>query len=104
MATRYIAVSSSGAVAESANARATLTTAIQTAVDAAATANAAAGLKADVTTELAAVTAAVSALSADAASGGIVVSIDTSVVTTRNKLRQLLDAAYSHIVASNLIS
>lgn len=104
MATRYIAVSANGTTAESANARSTLTTAIQTAVDAAATANAVAGSNADVTAELAAVTAAVTALSADAASGGLVVSIDTSVVTTRNKLRQLLDAAYSHIAASNLIS
>lgn len=104
MATRYIAVSANGTAAESANARTTLTAAIQTAVDAAATANAAAGAKADVTTELAAVTAAVTALSAEAATGGIVVSIDTSVVTTRNKLRQLLDAAASHIEASNLIS
>jgi len=104
MATRYLAVSAAGTVSESANARATLTTAIQAAVDAAATANAGAGSNADVTAELATVTAAVTALSADAPSGGVVVSIDTASVTTLNRLRQLLDAAYAHVASSNLIS
>lgn len=104
MAMRYFAVSATGTVSESANARSTLTTEVQTKVDAAATANAAAGAKADVTAELAAVTDAVRALSAEAPTGGVVVMIDTSTVTTLNKLRQLLDAAYAHAASSNLIS
>lgn len=104
MALRYIAVSSAGAASETPNSQTTLAAAVSTAIDAAATANAGAGAKADVTTELGAITTALTALTANQPSGGIVVTVDTSVVTTKNKLRQLLDAAYAHIAASNLLT
>jgi membrane-associated protease RseP (regulator of RpoE activity) len=90
VALRHVTVSAAGVAAESANTTAALITA-------AGVANAEVGLKADVTTELAAITAAVP-------TGALVVSIDTSLVTTKNKLRQLLDATYDHIVASNLLT
>ncbi len=104
MALRYLTVSAAGAVSQKANTATTLVTAVQTAVDAAATANAIAGAKADVTTELAAITTAVTAVTASLPTGGIVVTLDTSLVTTKNKLRQLLDAAYEHVAASNLLT
>lgn len=90
MALRYVAVSAAGNPTESVNDTADL-------VDAVATANAVAGSNADVTTELAAVTASIP-------SGAIVVAVDTDAVTTLNALRQLLDAAYHHVAASNLMS
>lgn len=104
MALRYLAVSAVGAVSEKANTETTLVAAVQTAVDAAATANAAAGAKADVTTELAAVTTAVTAVTNSIPTGGLVVTLDTSLVTTKNKLRELLDAVFAHVAASNLLT
>ena len=104
MAARYIAVSTAGTASESANSQSTLATAVSTAITAAGTANAVAGAKADVTTELAAITTALTDLTANQPTGGIVVSLDTSAVTTKNKLRQLLDAAYAHIAASNILT
>ena len=104
MALRYIAVSAAGAPSESANSQATLATAVSDAIDTATTANAVAGAKADVTTELAAITTALTAMSANQPTGGIVVTLDTTAVATKNKLRQLLDAAFNHIAASNLLT
>jgi hypothetical protein len=104
MAIRYAAVSTAGAVSESLNNQSALATAVSTAITAAGTANAAAGAKADVTTELAAVTTALTALTANQPSGGIVVSVDLSSVTTKNKLRQLLDAAYEHFISTNQLT
>jgi hypothetical protein len=96
MAKHYIALSVGGISGSSPDTQADLTTAVTDAIDAAATANAAAGAKADVTAELAAVTAAVTALSANQLTGAVVVSVDLSLVTTKNKLRQLLDEAYRY--------
>lgn len=104
MAIRYVAVSSAGTASESPNSQSTLATAVTAAVTAAGVANAVAGSNADVTTELAAVTAALTALTANQPSGGIVVAMDNSIVTTKNKLRQLLDAAFAHIAASNQLT
>ncbi len=104
MALRNIAVSAAGNAGESANSQAALATAVSDAIVAAGVANAVAGSNADVTTELATVDAALTAMTANQPSGGIVVTLDTSAVTTKNKLRQLLDAAYAHIAASNMLT
>lgn len=104
MALRYIAISAAGTPAESADAQTTLAAAVTDAIDAAGVANAVAGSNADVTAELADITTALTALTANQPTGGIVVTLDTSVVTTKNKLRQLLDAAYAHVAASNILS
>lgn len=104
MALRYTSISAAGAVAETPNSQSTLATAVSTAITAAGTANAVAGAKADVTTELAAISTALTALTANQPSGALVVTMDTSQVTTKNKLRQLLDAAYNHYAASNLLT
>lgn len=87
MAIRYASVTTAGTVSESLNNQATL-------ISAASTANAAAGAKADVTAEIA-------AISANQPTGSVVVSVDLSAVTTKNKLRQLLDAAYQHFVSTS---
>ena len=104
MATRYAAVSSIGVVSESLNDQTTLAAAVQTAIDDAATANAVAGLKADVTTELAAITTALTATTANQPSQPVVVAVDVTAVVTLKKLRQLLDAAYAHFAASNILT
>jgi polyisoprenoid-binding protein YceI len=98
MALRQVAIGiSPGNRAESTNVRATLTTTLTTAIGAVGTANAVAGSNADVTTELAAVTAAVTALTANDATGPMVVTIDTAVVTTKNRLLDMLNAAFVHL-------
>lgn len=89
MAARYFTISAAGAAAETPNTTATLLAAIGTA-------NAVAGAKADITTELAAAVANIP-------TGAMVIALDTSLVTTLNKLRQLLDAAYNNIAASSLL-
>ncbi len=104
MALRYVTVSGANAVSESLNNQSTLTTAVSTAITAAGTANAAAGAKADVTTELAAITTALTNLTANRPSGDVVVVVDTSAITTRNQLKARLDAAYAHLVASNIVT
>lgn len=104
MALRYIAVSAAGAASETPNSQSTLATAVTDAIDVAITANGEVGLLADVTTELGLVTDALTALTANQPTGGIVVTLDTELVTTRNKLRELLDAAYNHLAASNLVT
>lgn len=104
MALRYIAVSAAGAAAESPNSQAALATAVSDAVAVAVTANGEVGLLADVTTELGLVSDALIAMTANQPAGGIVVTLDTELVTTKNKLRQLLDAAYNHLAASNLLT
>jgi len=104
MALRFLNVSSSGVVAQTPNSVSTLTTTVSDAITTAGTANAVAGAKADVTTELAAISTALTALSANIPSGAVVLTIDTSSVTTKAKLKQLLDAAYEHVAASNLLT
>ena len=104
MAIRYVAISASGVPSESLNNQTTLAAAVTTAIDTAASANAAAGAKADVTTEIAAITTALTALTDNQPTGGIVVSVNLATVTSRNKLRQLLDAAYDHFSASSQLT
>lgn len=90
MALRYASVDLAGTVSESLNNQASL---ISTAI----TANAGAGAKADVSSNLA-------AISANQPTGSVVVSVDLSAVTTRNKLKQLLDAALNHFFATNNVT
>jgi hypothetical protein len=78
--------------AETVNSQATLITAGSDAITAAVTANA----SNDATTEIAAIQTALDAVSANQPTGAVVVTIDTSLVTTKNQLRVLLDAAYRH--------
>lgn len=97
MALRYIAISLAGQAAETPNSQSTLATAVSDAIDAAETANA----SDDADTEIAAITTALTALTDNQPSGALVVTLDTSQVTTKNKLRQLLDAAYRHLAEAS---
>jgi len=101
MAKKYIGLSADGTVESHPDTQTTLIAAVASAIDAAGTANAAAGAKADVTTELAAVTTALDAVTANQVTGAVVVSVDLSLVTTKTKLRQLLDAAYRYLADSS---
>jgi hypothetical protein len=104
MAIRNAAVSVVGIASENLNDQATLATAVSTAISTATTNNAVAGAKANVATELAAITTALNALTANQPSGSVVVSVDVTAVATKNKLRQLLDAAYNHLVSTNILT
>ena len=105
MALKTIALTSRHAKGETVNVQTTLITAVTDAITAAGVANAVAGAKADVTTKLATVTAAVAAVTANQPTGAVVVTIDTSLVTTKNKLRELLDEAYRHFAdAQNILT
>ena len=81
---------------ETVNSQVALAAEVTTAIELAGTANAVAGAKADVTTELGAITTALTALTANQLSNALVVTMDTSLVTTKNQLRKLLDAVYRH--------
>jgi hypothetical protein len=96
MVKKYIALSVTGVTGSQTDSQIALTTDITDAIDAATTANGVAGAKADVTTELAAITTAVNALTANELTGAVVVSVDLSLVTTKAKLRKLLDEAYKY--------
>lgn len=100
MAIRYAAVSTAGAVSESLNNQSALATAVSDAITAADTAN----VSNDAATEITAIGTALTALTANQPSGGIVVSVNLSTVTTKNKLRELLDAAYVHFVSTNQLT
>lgn len=104
MALRYLSVSAAGDVSETENDQSDLITAADAAIDDIGTANAEAGSNADVTTEVAAAVAALAAVTANQPSGGVVITLNTSTITTLNKLREVLDAAYSHIEASNILT
>jgi len=103
MALRNFAVAANGVVGESINSSATLIAAADTAVDDAVTANAAAGAKADVSTELGVAIAAIAAISANIPSGALVVSVDTSQVTSLNHLRSLLDSFVASLSGTNML-
>lgn len=96
MAIRYLAVSAAGVVANTLNNQATLIADAITAVAAAETANA----SNDADAEIAAADAAVDLIAANQPSGAVVVAVDLAQVTTKNQLRQLLDAAYTHLATS----
>lgn len=104
MALRYLSVDVAGTVSETENDQADLIVAADEAIDAVGTANAESGSNADVTTEVAAAVAALAAVTANQPSGDLVVTLNTSTITTRNKLREVIDAAYNHIVASNILT
>lgn len=92
MTIRNIAFNIAADGAETVNAQATLATAVEDAIAAADAAN----VSNDAATEIAAITTALTALTANQPSGAVVLSFDTSLVTTKNQLRKLLDAAYRH--------
>lgn len=77
-----------------------LAAAVATAITTATTANGVAGAKADVTTELGAITTALNALTANQPTGALVVTLDTSLVTTKTQLKNLMDAAYRYLADS----
>ena len=92
MALKTIALTSRHAKGETVNSQAALIVVIDDAVAAAETANA----SNDAETEIAAIQTAVDAMEANQPTGAVVVTIDTDLVTTKNKLRELLDEAYRH--------
>lgn len=101
MALKNVAFNIRADGSETLNSQATLITAAITAIAAAETANA----SNDCEAEIAAADAAVDAIAANQPSGAVVVTIDTSLVTTKNQLRRLLDAAYRHFAdAQNILS
>lgn len=100
MAIRNLAVNTAGTVSESLNDQTALATAVSDAIVAADTAN----VSNDATTEIAAIDTALTALTANQPTGGLVVALDLSLVTTKNKLRQLLDAVYNHVASTNILT
>lgn len=101
MALKNVAFNIRGDGAETPNSQTTLTSTVTTAIAAAVTAN----VSNDAASQITAITTAVTALTANRPSGAVVVTFDTSLVTTRNQLRQLLDAAYRHFAeAQNILA
>lgn len=101
MALKNVAFNIRGDGGETTNTQATLITAVEDAITAADTAN----VSNDATAEIAAIQTALDAVAANQPSGAVVVTFDTSLVTTKNQLRKLLDAAYRHFAdAQNILT
>lgn len=103
MALRNFEVSATGVVAEKANNLTTLAATVDTNIATAKTANQAGGANATVQTEIDAITTAMNAVDAAIPVGGVVLILDTALVTNVNQLRKLLDLAVNNIASSSLL-
>lgn len=97
MAIEHFTFGASGNIASvTLNEQTDLIVAVDDAITAADTAN----VSNDATAEIAAIQTAVDAVEANQPSGAVVISVDLSLVTTKNQLRTILDAAAKYLTQS----
>lgn len=92
----FVFSAQAGMTSATTNDQATLITAADDAVTAADAAN----VSNDATTEIAAIQTAIDAIEANQPAGACVISIDTSLVTTKNQLRTILKAVDRYLTES----